>query len=320
MHWCRRWLFTILLSAFGVTTFAQEADSLLLSGVDDALTFEDSLTIFNLIDSLLTYGEPIRSQFAVRLGYNSNVMSAGRTLGIENFGLAPAVSYYHKSGAYVDVSGFWSKDFEPAYYLTIASAGYMYSVSKRFSFMAEYDRYFYNTPGKDAYIPYKNTLSVTPMLEFKPLLLSVNYAYYFGDAHVHRIMPGLSVILEKRNLTKKIDRVAISPSFFALYGNETITSLEYVRPKNLRELLQNLRQTGTPYSMVQTSRNVFGIMNYAVSVPLMVGLKNWGFTFTYTYNIPKALSGEPLTLSESSFLSGSLTYFFKGFRKNKFPL
>ena len=319
MHWCRRWLFTILLSASGASLFAQEADSLLLSRVDDALTFEDSLSIFNLIDSLLTYGEPVRSQFAVRMGYNSNVLSAGRTLGIENFGLAPGVSYYHKSGLFADVSGFWSKDFVPSYYLTIASVGYMHNFSKAFSVMGEYDRYFYNTPSDDAYIPYKNTLSVTPMLEFKPVLLSVNYSYYFGDAHVHRIMPGVSVILEKKNF-RGIDRIALSPSFFALLGNETLTTIDYVAPKTLREAIQNFRQYGTTYSLVQTTTNVFGVMNYAISVPLSIGYKNWGFAFTYTYNIPKALPGEPLTLSESSFLSGSLTYFFKGFRKNKFPL
>ena len=57
------------------------------------------------------------SQLAVRLSYNSNVLSAGRTLGIENFGLAPGLSYYHKSGLYADVSGYWSKDFDPSYYL-----------------------------------------------------------------------------------------------------------------------------------------------------------------------------------------------------------
>ncbi len=33
------------------------------------------------------------------------------------------------------------------------------------------------------------------------------------------------------------------------------------------------------------------------------------FSFSYTYNIPKALPGETLTLAESSFLSASLSWF-----------
>ena len=76
---------------------------------------------------------------------------------------------------------------------------------------------------------------------------------------------------------------------------------------------------GPSLGLVETNKNVFGIMNYAFSVPLTVTHKNWSFSFTYTYNIPKALPGEPLTISESSYLSGSLTYFIN-FKRNKFPL
>jgi len=318
MYWCRRWLLAIILAISSAYVFAQEADSLILSEVDAALTFEDSLEIFNLIDSILQYGELGGSQLAVRLSYNSNVLSAGRTLGIENFGLAPGLSYYHKSGFYADVSGFWSKDFDPSYYLTIASIGYLHSFSKKFSFMAGYDHYFYNIRNEDEYVPYKNTLSVTPMLELKPVLFSLNYAYYFGDAHVHRIMPGVGVILEKKKFLE-IDRIAITPSFFMLMGNETLTQIEFVAPKDRIEAAKNLILYKTWYRLVQTNKNVFGIMNYAISVPLMVTHKNWGFSFTYTYNIPKALAGEPLTISESSYLYASLTYFIN-FKRNKFPL
>src|SRR5690349_16885518 len=168
----KRWLFTCLLAASTLFSKAQDADSLLLSGIDDALSFEDSLSIFSTIDSLLQMGDLNASQLAVRLSYNSNVMSAGRTLGIQNFGLAPGISYYHKSGLYADVSGYWSQDFEPTYYLTITSLGYMHSFSKYFSIMGGYDHYFYNF-GEDTYIPYRNALAITPLLEFKTLTFSL---------------------------------------------------------------------------------------------------------------------------------------------------
>ena len=319
MGWCRKWLLTISITISSAMLFAQEIDSLTLADVDAALTFEDSLSIFNLIDSLLLYGDTGGSQLAVRLSYNSNVLSAGRTLGIENFGLSSGLSYYHKSGFYGDVSGFWSKDFEPSYYLTITSLGYMYSFSKKFSVMAGYDHYFYNLRTPDEYVPYKNTLSVTPILELKPLLFTVTYSYYFGDDRVHRIMPTLSVVLEKKKVFKKIDRIAISPSFYLLMGNETLTEIEFVAPKDRIEGLKNLILYKSWYRIVEKNINVFGIMNYAVSIPFNVTLKKWSFSFIYTYNIPKALPGEPLTISKSSYLSGSLIYFI-GFRKNKFPL
>jgi len=296
-----RWIIILVFSASSAT--AQDA-STFLSEVDSVLTFDDSLSVFTLIDSLLELDELTRSELAVRLAYNSNVLSAGRTLGIENFGLSPGISYYHKFGFFADVSAFWSKDFDPSYYLTIASVGYTYTASKKFSLMGGYDRYFYNQSGEDLYIPYKNDLTITPILDFKPVTISVNYAFYFGDATAHRIMPSLMVTLEKRNL-KGIDRIALLPSFYALMGNEIITEMRY--PDTLREYWRRYRQGLPVYDIIE--HNEFGMLNYTFSAPLLVSLKNWNFTFTYNYSIPKALPGETLTYSESSFLSGSLTYF-----------
>lgn len=297
---------------------AQDADSLSVTQAQSPLSSEDSLSIFNLIDSLLQLDEALGSQLAVRLSYNSNVLSAGRTLGIENFGLAPGVSYYHKSGFYADVSGYWSKDFDPTYYLTVTSLGYMHDFSKRFSVMAGYDRYFYSIADEESYIPYKNTLSFTPILEFKPVSISGNYAFYFGDQTAHRIMPGVSVTIEKRNFLK-IHRLSITPSFFALWGNEVITEYTWVAPNSWQEARRNRQLYGWVFEPVTISKNVFGLMNYAISVPLNISHKNWGLSFTYTYNIPKALPGEPLTLSESTYLSGSLIYLID-LKQKKNPL
>lgn len=297
---------------------AQEADSLVLSQVDDILSFEDSLSIFSLIDSLLQNAEIEGSQFGVRLAYNSNVLSAGRTLGIENFGLSAGLSYYHKTGFFGDLSGYWSKDFDPRYYLTLATVGYMYSFPKVFSIVAGYDRYFYNTRSDDEYLPYKNTLSLTPLFEVKPFMLTINYSFYFGDTYVNRIMPGLSLVLEKKKLFK-IDKVAFQPTFYMLLGDETLTELQFITAKDLIERRYNLRNYGTPYRLEIINKRVFGIMNYAITAPLSITHKNWSFMFSYAYNIPVALPGEPLTLSESSYLSGSISYFIST-RKHKFPL
>ena len=185
---------TILLNSPCYLSSGQDSDSTLLSQVDTELSFDDSLAIFNLIDSLLEHADVEGSQLALRLTYNSNVMSTGRTLGIQNFGLAPGISYYHKTGLYRDLSGYWSKDFDPSYYLTIASIGYMRSFSERFSILAGYDRYFYRFDG-DGYIPYSNSLSISPSLDFKPVSITASYSFYFGDSKAHRIMPGVNLIL-----------------------------------------------------------------------------------------------------------------------------
>jgi hypothetical protein len=317
MRFCRRLFFIIVLAASCTLSGAQDADSLVLSQVDTDLSFQDSLSIFHLIDSLLQQGDLEASQLAVRLSYNSNVMSTGRTLGIDNFGLSPGISYYHKSGLYADLSGFWSKNFDPAYYLTVTSLGYMHDFSKRFSIIAGYDHYFY-VVGKDNYVPYSNSFSVTPALELKPFVISTTYSFYFGDANAHRILPGINILLEKKKLFG-LDRVTISPSFYVLFGNETITKLEFIFPRTVAEGIQNYRKYGNWIRQEETHKNVFGIMNYAVTIPLSVSHKNWLFSFSYAYNIPRALPGEPLTISESSYLSGGITRFLR-LKRNKLAL
>jgi hypothetical protein len=303
------WLFVLTFSASGV--LAQDADSLSMRSTllkTDSLTSSDSLSIFSLIDSLLTLDIELPPQLAVRLAYNSNVLSAGRTLGIQNFGLSAGFSYYHPTGLYADLTGYYSADFNPKYYLTVASVGYMHDFSKRFSIMAGYDRYFYSVAADDYYVPYKNTVSVMPILEFKPVSISVNYSYYFGDQTAHRIMPGASVILERKKIVG-LDRIAIIPSLYMLLGDEIVSRIEYERPNSILEAFQNIRQYGTRFRPVQINTHVFGVMNYMISIPVSTSIKNWSLSFTYNYNIPKALEGELIDESESTFLSASITYF-----------
>jgi hypothetical protein len=318
MTQCKGWLIIIILSASWCGK-AQDADSLsletdsLFTRTDSLLTYNDSLNIFQLIDSLLLLEKTeIGSQLAVRLAYNSNVLSAGRTLGIDQFGLMPGLSYYHKTGFYGDLSLYWSNNFEPEYYLTILTAGYMHTFSRHFSIIANYDRYFYRF--EEDFTPYKNAFMFSPFLDFKPFSFRCDYSYFFGDQDAHRIMPSISGILEKKGLFG-IDKISFTPGIFMLLGNETLT--EIIFPVTLAEWREAiiLYSQGLPWYTVKT-QNVFGVMNYAFTAPLNINHKNWNFSFSYTYNIPKALPGEPLQLSESGYLSAGLTYFIS-FRRPK---
>lgn len=284
---------------------AQVSDSVSLS-LESEFSSADSLSIFSLIDSLLQLSESLNnSQLAVRLAYNSNVLSAGRTLGIENFGLAPGISYFHKSGAFADVTAYYSKDFEPNYYLTVASLGYMKDISKHFSIMSSYDRYFYHL--NDSYIPYDNTFSLTPIFDWQPFSISATYSLYFGDQIAHRFLPTASFTFARQEVWK-IDRISVSPAAYMLLGNEIITTLEYQSPSTIRQALQNLRMYGTRYSPVLRDKNIFGVMNYAFTIPIRISIKEWSLSVAYTYNIPKALPGEPFALDNSTFISASLMY------------
>ena len=279
--------------------------------VDSLLTLQDSLYIFNFIDSILQAEPKVRktSQVALRLAYNSNIASTGRTIGIDKFGLSAGGSWFHKSGLYADVSGYWSQEYDPDYYLTIASAGYLISPVKRWSVLAEYSRFIYTASGQDVVIPYLNNIGVTNFFNFKPVVLRLDYYFYFGEKNAHRIMPGLGLNLEKRNW-HGIDRILFYPSSNILFGSEIIT--EYFTYANTRlGALYRLRN-GLPLYYTK-DKTLFGDMNYSFSAPVSITLNNWNFLVSYTYNIPKALPGEELGLTKSGYLSATITRYI-GFK------
>jgi len=313
-----------LLFIAGCSSFshAQQLDSLLrkdsfIAELDSLLSSEDSTSIFNLIDSMLHVPDPEKdvSQLAIRMGYNSNVVAAGRTIGMNQFGLAPGVSYYHKSGAYADATGYWSPEYSPDYYLSVTSLGYMKTIGKRWSFLGEYSHYFYSNTGSDVYIPYTNNLGISNFLEFGPVNFRFDYYFYFGQKTAHRLMPGLSLNLEKRNW-KGIKRIIFFPSFNVLFGSETVTTytteIRAYTTRPLEVLYRRNHNLPLFYTYYAENNSVeFGVMNYSLSAPLSIAIKNWTFLLSYTYNFPKPLPGEDLGLVNSGYLSFSVTRYIR---------
>ncbi|MDZ7645878.1 MAG: hypothetical protein U5K54_01155 [Cytophagales bacterium] len=288
---------------------SQQTDSALLYSDPyiaelDSLIANDSLQFFSFMDSLINLSIPtLRSQMFVRLGYNSNVVSASQTLGFNQFGLAPGLSYYHKTGLYADLTGYWSGEYDPSYYLTVATLGYMNSPTRWWSFMTEYSRYIYTNTSEDQYIAYNNNLGVSNFFDVKLLTFRLDYQFYFGDKQAHRINPSLIINLEKTKWGK-IDRLSFYPTCSVLFGSEQITeTIPYAQ--TYIGILFRLRR-GLPLYYEQTTTE-FGVLNYSFVAPLAVTIKDWTFIVSYTYNIPKALPGETLSLTDSGYLSASIS-------------
>jgi len=315
----------VIVSACQVYSQTQHADSLLappsisLDSLNTIFSKEDSLEIFDLIDSLLKMDPnlgtvPDKSQLAVRLGYNSNITADGRTFEISKFGLAPGISYYHKSGAYIDATTYYSTEYDPNIYLSVASAGYLHTFTKRYSVLAEYSHYFYNDPSDSTFsTPYTENFGISNFLEFKPLMLRFDYFLYFGERTGHRLMPSIGLNLVKRKWLG-FDRITFLPMFAVLFGSEQVTQYG-VYDNLLLRILNNRRYrlTGQGQLLPLTYENTeteFGVMNYGFSAPISFSKNNWNFLLAYNYNIPKSLPGETLTLENTGFLSFSITRYF----------
>jgi hypothetical protein len=305
----------ILISACCSPVQGQRKDSLLLasdtliSQFDSLLNSEDSLSLFRLIDQLMQMpSTKLTSQLAIRLGYNSNVVATSRTIGFNQFGLAPGVSYYHKSGLYADASTYWSQQYSPQFYLSVLSAGYLKTATKHWSFLAEYSHYFYPETGNGIYNPYTNNLGTTHYFEFKPVTLRLDYYFYFGQKSANRIMPGLMFNFAKKNW-HGIKKINFFPSFTPLFGSEQITEGYQFYPDYVQRYQQN--QSLPPNAQLPLyyplNKIVFGLMNYSFVAPLSITMNDWNFLISYTFNIPKSLPGEDLGLKNGGYVSCSIT-------------
>jgi hypothetical protein len=302
------WLGIILVSVCSVPARSQQADSLLLSDPYiaelDSLIASGDTGFLSLIDSLINVPVPkLKSQLVMRLGYNSNVVAASRTLGFNQFGMAPGISYYHKSGLYADYTGYWSEEYDPQYYLTVLSGGYMASPKLWWSVIAEYNRYLYSGLGEDEYIAYKNSAGMSNFFDIKWVTLRLDYQLFFGDKIAHRINPSVMLNFEKTKLGR-VNRLAFYPTASILYGSEQITELVPFARTYLG-IIYRIRRGLDLYYEKETTH--LGILNYSFSAPLSITIKNWTFLVNYTYNIPKALPNEPIRLESSGYISASVS-------------
>jgi hypothetical protein len=288
------------MECFGQSLVSLSADSL-LSPID-------SLSIFQLIDSLINMEpEKEKSQFAIRAGYNSNIVATGRPFELGAFGISSGASYFYKSGFFVDATGYWSPEYDPSYFLTVASIGFMKTGTKNFSFLAEYSRYFYNLSEEFATVNYLHNFLATAFYEYKKINARFDYSLYLGEKTGHRFSPTLSLNFEKRKW-RGIRRISLYPTFSLMTGIEQVTTYEPLFKTRLGAIFRI--RNGLPL-YAEKENSEFGIMNYAFSFPLSVAIRNWGILVNYTYNVPKKLPNETTDLSNGGYLSFSIVRYFE---------
>lgn len=291
-------------------------DSLLL----DELT-SDSTSFFQLLDDLMEENY-VKSALNVRIGYSGQVSNAGRTIGIDQYGFNAGVSYYHKSGIFADVSGYWNSEQIPNYNTTIAGLGYMGNFTPNWSYWASYEHYFFTTSDNEASVvlPFNNALNASTLYYLKKFSLGLDYSFTFGDETAHRIRTNAGYNFTFKNVGF-IDRIGINPNISMLLGNANVVSwvLDINRTKDLirqlgwrrfRYLKNNNPEILEAMLASPVNENVFGIMNYSLFIPISLSVKKTTLMVNYTLNIPVALPGETLDTSLNNYVSASLMYTF----------
>lgn len=115
---------------------------------------------------------------------------------------------------------------------------------------------------------------------------------------------------EKRNW-HGLRRILFYPTFNVLLGNEKWQISQYIpNATTLSEARALIAQHQPLFRIKTDSYNEFGVLNYSVSMPLSINYKDWGFLLSYVYNFQQVLPNEPITVTNSGYLSLSITRYF----------
>lgn len=311
-------LISLLLSFGAHSLKAQNGADQYEFDTEEALEYlleVDSLSLISLIDSLLSLEGPT-SQLSFNLGYTSLVVNAGRDLNVKQYGFSPGISYFHKSGTFGTVSGFWNSEVAPKYNLTVASVGYIGLLSQKLSVVATYDHSFFTPSDPEPYPawygprlvafldelsalsqPLNNTLSLSGNLDFRYIEPSIEYSFLFGSQTAHRIRADLAGNFSIRKVGF-ISKINIRPTASLLLGSQDIIAVRYSR-----ELLID-----RDLPLIIDQSDPFGLMNYNFSIPVSFYAEPFSLSVDYNLNLPMALPGEDLEIKSNTFFSVLLSY------------
>ena len=295
-------------------------DSLLLSELES-----NSSSLMSILEDILNE-DYLKSQLILRAGYTSNITNAGRNFGIQQYGLNAGIAFYHKSGLFADVSGYYNSDQDPKYNTTITSAGYMGLFGPKWNYYLSYDHFFYRPPQDIDYVisyPLTNSLNASTNYLIKGINIGADYSFLFGDETAHRTRLNLSYYLTFRKVGF-IDRINFNPNLSALAGNANVTSIVFsqeIAKNNSDELINDIGfmrfrylynndrdQLKTLLSEEQTT-NTFGIMNYSIYIPVSFNIKKTTLLLNYSLNFPVALPGETnFDTTPNSYFSATLLF------------
>lgn len=290
-------------------------DSLLL----DELT-ADSATFFQMLDNLVE-GNYIKSTFSTRIGYSGQITNAGRTIGINQFGFNTGVSYYHKSGVFADLSGYWNSNQIPNYNTTIIDVGYMGNFTPNWGYWASYNHYFFSKSEDETIsFPFTDAINASTTYYLKKLSFGVDYSFTFGDETAHRIRINTSYTLATPSWWI-FDRISFTPNLSLLMGNANVVSWQ-INSAKVKELITKIGlrrfrylKNNEPEKLETTllypvESNAFGIMNYSLFLPVIFTIDKFSLMVNYTINLPVELPGEELDVSLNNFISTTLIFTF----------
>lgn len=251
------------------------------------LFFNENEFIDDILESIQT-----KNFIYTQVRYNNNTFFSGRDSGIDQFNLSPELTYYHKSGFNISVSGIYYENFDPNWDYTNISLGYYNTIgtNKLFHYKTGYTKYFY----KDGWDTFTNSLDASIGIRNKKRNLGSVLAasYLFGtDQSLQLVSNNYSRI---SLIKRKEFSLKLRPQLNFIVAKQTIA-------------LEQLNDIGGESTLEFVEYDIFDLLNTQVNLPLTFTTKSWDIGLGYTLNFPSAVATEE-NLKTTGFFNFSIGY------------
>jgi hypothetical protein len=235
-----------------------------------------------------------------RTSYDSRTFFAGREIGADQYNLTGQLFYLNTNGLFAGVSGAWYSQLDPGYRTTVLTLGFSKDLKKMnfIRYRISYDYFLYNNGNSDFDPLFTSSATTGLTLKSKSLGTRVNSTFLLGKEISTQLSWDFYAYLNLIRFST-YSKLQLKPQALLYFGTE---SAEF----QLNEILID-PDTNTEYSVYY--KDVWGLMNVQLQLPLSLSLKNFDIEAAWIYNIPQTM-GNSQTYPENSFFRISIGYIF----------
>lgn len=273
-------LFFVMISALCT---AQEVELSEADVILDDLFVSDSLDVLELFDKLKK-----QDYLYTTVIYNNKTLFSGRDFGVNQYSMFPSISYIDGDNFFLNLNAGYYSGVNPTWDFVTLSGGYSNYLNKRKTLLAS-GVYSYSSYSQD--VADLNNHRLTAGLSFRKKWFrnTLTLGYLFGGASSTFVSNNTYISIDI--LDTKLFDISIRPRIGFFWGNQTVSELVFIRPRQ--------------FEYVNT--NYFQLLNTEVGIPVELDFGNWDVEIEYTFNSPKALPSEE-GLKNSGFILLSLGY------------
>ena len=267
---CLFLLATVPLSAQYKTTEKANTTHEAADNLDEQLDTQDSLAL-------------TRPYIEIGGSYVSLVAYNGRTEGVNQYGISPAVQVHLGKGWLIGYEGaIWSAS-SPPYAFSSLGVSKSFNLGNAEAYLG-YSRWFFHDGTSSGRAEFSNDIDFGLTKTIGDFSIGGTASFLFGTQRALFLEPTVGWEKSGRLGNSRQLKWAINPTILADFGNDVVTQLARTRP--------NRPARGT-------TKTVFGLLTYAFSLPVSLSFHGSELTMTYYYYIPKNVA-EPNTTTPFS--------------------